>query len=390
MRGIETKQGGGQWQFRWSAPLVALLAVIALSGCSSVPDEINPAEWYKSATGEEKTETTPPPGRESDFPKASRVEQQVAARDNRSGGLTADVEGRKYADAIPRQGTDSENSLYKDAPPAAPNVEASQPAPPPPAPATPVVSAPAPAPVPAPMPTPAPTRAPQMAATPEPTPAPAQATASNSQEFGVEGMRDRLAQQLVEIRARAADQGSLMPQDLAYGSDSQPTIVVSSAGIEQQQASSLSVFGGDGDATATLPNNFGGAARIDNDGALPLPVGSKKIATILFNNGSAALDTNDRRILADVVRLQRESGSKVRVIGHASQRTANMDFAQHKSTNLQVSARRANQIADELRKLGIPNGSILVAAVGDNQPQYLEIMPSGEAGNRRAEIYFSN
>lgn len=203
-------------------------------------------------------------------------------------------------------------------------------------------------------------------------------------------MRDRLAQQLAEIRARAADQGSLLPQDLAYGSDSQPTIVVSSAGIEQQQASSLSVFGPETGAGATLPNNFGNAARIDNDGALPLPVGSKKIATILFNNGSAALDTNDKRILADVVRLQRESGSKVRVIGHASQRTANMDFAQHKMTNLQVSARRANQIADELRRLGLPQTSILVAAVGDNQPQYLEIMPSGEAGNRRAEIYFSN
>lgn len=388
MRGIETKRGGGQRSFRWSAPLVALLAVIAVSGCSSVPDEINPAEWYKSATGEEKTETTPPPGTEGDFPKASRVEQQAAARDNRSGGLTADVEGRKYADAIPRQGADTENSLYNDAPPAAPNVEAEQPAPPPPAPATPVVSAPAPspAPAPAPMPTPTPAPAPQMAAAPAPAPAPA----ASSQEFGVEGMRDRLAQQLAEIRARAADQGSLLPQDLAYGNDSQPTIIVSSAGIEQQQASSLSVFGPESGSSATLPNNFGGAARIDNDGALPLPVGSKKIATILFNNGSAALDGNDKRILADVVRLQRESGSKVRVIGHASQRTANMNFAKHKTTNLQVSARRANQIADELRKLGVPQGSILVAAVGDNQPQYLEIMPSGEAGNRRAEIYFSN
>ncbi len=387
MRGNETKQGGGKRLNRWAAPLVALLAVIAVSGCSSVPDEINPAEWYKSATGEEKAETTPPPGSESEFPNAGRVEQQVAARDNRSGGLTADVEGRKYADAIPRQGADTENSLYNDAPPAAPNVEASQPAPPPPAPATPVVSAPAQAPAPAPMPTPSP----QTAAAPAPAPAPASnATATNSQEFGVEGMRDRLAQQLAEIRARAADRGSLMPQDLAYGSDSQPTIVVSSAGIEQQQASSLSVYGSEGAATAALPNNFGGAARIDNDGALPLPAGSKKIATILFNNGSAALDSNDKRILADVVRLQRESGSKVRVIGHASQRTANMDFAQHKTTNLKVSARRANQIADELKKLGIPNGSILVAAVGDNQPQYLEIMPSGEAGNRRAEIYFSN
>jgi len=28
-----------------------------------------------------------------------------------------------------------------------------------------------------------------------------------------------------------------------------------------------------------------------------------------------------------------------------------------------------------------------VGAVADNEPVYYEVMPSGEAGNRRAEIY---
>lgn len=394
-RGIDSKWGEGKRIGRRLIPALAMLAVVALSGCSSVPDAINPAEWYKSATGEERTEAAPPPGANDSFPSASRVDQQAAARDNRSGGLSADVEGRKYADSIPRQNEDAKNSLYasNDQPPAAPKMDG--PAAPPASPAPAVSEAPAPAPAKTPAPAPAPT---QTAAPPAPTqqmaaapaaPPPAQPAASGeAPAFGTEGMRDRLAQQLAEIRARAADQGSLLPQDLAYANEQQPTIVVSSAGIEQQQSSSLSVMG-DG-AVPAMPNDFGGADRIDNDGALPLPAGTKKVATILFGNGSAALDTNDRRILADVVRLQRESGSKVRVIGHASQRTQNMDIAAHKIANLKVSEKRAQQIAAELRKMGIAQGDILVAAVGDNQPVYLEIMPSGEAGNRRAEIYFSN
>jgi flagellar motor protein MotB len=33
---------------------------------------------------------------------------------------------------------------------------------------------------------------------------------------------------------------------------------------------------------------------------------------------------------------------------------------------------------------------VRTAAVGDNRPIYLEVMPSGEAGNRRTEIYLTN
>ena len=35
-----------------------------------------------------------------------------------------------------------------------------------------------------------------------------------------------------------------------------------------------------------------------------------------------------------------------------------------------------------------PASRVLVEAVGDSQPVYYESMPEGEAGNRRAEIFF--
>ena len=124
-------------------------------------------------------------------------------------------------------------------------------------------------------------------------------------------------------------------------------------------------------------------------GSLP-PGSATRVATILFSNGSSVLDSRDRQILSDVARLQKQRGGTVHIVGHASQRTQNMDPVTHKMTNYQVSAKRAAQVADELRRLGISDDMVRTAAVGDNRPIYLEVMPSGEAGNRRTEIYLTN
>jgi len=127
-----------------------------------------------------------------------------------------------------------------------------------------------------------------------------------------------------------------------------------------------------------------------NNGALPLPSGSTRVATIQFPNGSAALSSHDRKILSDVARLQKQSNGVIRIVGHASLRTRNMDPSQHAITNLKVSEKRANRVANILRQMGVSSNQVLVAAVGDNEPVFLEVMPSGEAGNRRAEIYLTN
>ena len=115
-----------------------------------------------------------------------------------------------------------------------------------------------------------------------------------------------------------------------------------------------------------------------------------KVATILFKTGSSGLSSNDRKIIGQVVQLHQQRGGKVTVVGHASSRTRNMDPVAHKMVNYSVSVDRADRIAKELRKLGMAPDSIIVDARSDSMPLYYEIMPSGEAGNRRAEIYFNN
>jgi flagellar motor protein MotB len=115
--------------------------------------------------------------------------------------------------------------------------------------------------------------------------------------------------------------------------------------------------------------------------------GSVKVATILFDDGSTHLGYQERGILQQVADLYQRRGGTVRVIGHASSRTRNMDPDRHRKVNYGISVERASEVARELAKLGVPSEMIVVSAMADEEPVYREVMPSGEAGNRRAEIY---
>ena len=48
-----------------------------------------------------------------------------------------------------------------------------------------------------------------------------------------------------------------------------------------------------------------------------------------------------------------KSKKMIYVVGHASQRTVNMDYAKHKLVNFGVSLDRANRVANELRRRGV-------------------------------------
>jgi flagellar motor protein MotB len=115
--------------------------------------------------------------------------------------------------------------------------------------------------------------------------------------------------------------------------------------------------------------------------------GSYQVADILFPNGSAALGGVEREILREVVKQHRQVGGTIRVVGHASRRTKTLEPIQHKLVNFQVSAARAEAVARELIRLGVAPDELYIGAVADQDPRYREYMPSGEAGNRRAEIF---
>ena len=112
-----------------------------------------------------------------------------------------------------------------------------------------------------------------------------------------------------------------------------------------------------------------------------------QVGDIRFGSGSAALDATARRTLVEVANMVKEYGGTVRIVGHASSRTRDMDMGDHNAFNQEISDQRAQNAATMLTSLGVPNDAIYAGGVADGQPSFFEVMPSGDAGNRRAEIF---
>jgi outer membrane protein OmpA-like peptidoglycan-associated protein len=407
---------------------VVLAAVaLILAGCSSVPDAANPMEWYRSTrdaiTGKSDPDTAakdaPVPGANEPVPNLSSVPPRpqtssAQERQQMASGLVADRQAasRYSGEVIPRQ-----NTQQQPAPPPRPTSAPPAAAPPAPSPSS---AAPSPAQVQAAAPPPPPPQAAsppaQQASAPTPPPAvtppaPPQTSAGQQQAAVPPPGAARTPPQLREVTPMAVPQGTAQPiqpsniviprenpqaPQLAEvkpyvpppGLDPIETVYIGGGGT-------TTVVGGAG-ATPTAFRSLpppGTVAR-EVPGVRPLsafsgaPRGSQQLATIQFANGSAKLSERDRSILREVANQYRQRGAaSVRVIGHASSRTQAENLERHRVANAQVSAERAEAVARELVRMGVPAQAIYAGAVADANPKYHEFMPSGEAGNRRAEIF---
>ncbi|NNE83651.1 MAG: OmpA family protein [Alphaproteobacteria bacterium] len=114
----------------------------------------------------------------------------------------------------------------------------------------------------------------------------------------------------------------------------------------------------------------------------------EQVATIHFAHSSSRLDDRDKQVLAQVASAQRQNNADVVVIGHASGRTQQLDKIEHELANFRISLARANRVASELIAMGVDPQKVQVEAFADDSQLFSETMPTGEAGNRRAEVYF--
>ncbi|HEY9079149.1 OmpA family protein [Magnetovibrio sp.] len=372
---------------------MALLSVM-LGACSSVPDVVNPVSWYEKTTdffsGDSQasaTAPTTPDGQNQGLsadpnappPSPSPAPSQDVAM--APSGLSADQVGGNYASPpIERQGAPTNvltpQAAVAQAPQAAP---APMPAPQPSVAVAPVQQPTMPAPVPsAPM---------TMASAPPPMPTMPSTTGAPA------------------LSASEAPTGPMTPLPPfefppasamnAYGGDGFQTVVITADGMEAMAEPAptpqLSMSG-----APTSAAQSSGAAMFPEPGATvggdvgPAMVGGMvRVATIHFANNAANLDQRDRSILGAVIQLQKERGGRVVVVGHASSRTKDMDYIKHQMVNFEISMNRAGVIGTALKNLGLPAETLEVQAVSDTQPLFLEVMPSGEAGNRRVEIYLA-
>lgn len=120
------------------------------------------------------------------------------------------------------------------------------------------------------------------------------------------------------------------------------------------------------------------------------PSVSYRIETIYFANGSAVVDSQYNKKLRDIAKLAKsKKNAVVKVFGFASSRTRNTDIVSHKLANFTVSAERAQNVANALKRYGLKASQIETEALSDTAPAYQEVMPEGERLNRRAEIYIT-
>ena len=112
-----------------------------------------------------------------------------------------------------------------------------------------------------------------------------------------------------------------------------------------------------------------------------------RIATINFNSGSSQLTYKDIKKIKRVMKLANEKKAKVRIVGHASTRTKDMDLIKHKVANFTISDKRSHAVAKVFIDNKFPVDDLITEAVSDSKPLFHESMPAGTHGNQRTEIY---
>jgi flagellar motor protein MotB len=446
LRGRTANRLGGA-----SAASASLLVLgLFLSGCSSVPEEINPVSWYHGVEGwfgdEDQTAEAPAapapakaeesPGAKQSFPTLAQVPEKPAdvtsleQRRKIMEGLAADRQHAEYADegeaatapapaktkaavaapapseAAPPESAPSETAASEAAPPAPPaeetggevaaakTPEAPLEAPPAALPAPGSLAARAaglgnpPVGMPAPAAAPAPPAASESAATaPPPPPAPAAAPA-----VPAETPRLATAAGPAPGPTAAPGTGTLGAVYQSKLQESAPTVTTAPAGPTDMGAIAPAAGPGPGMVAEPAESEgavaFGSSATFHSLEELDGRGGpSTKVATIQYASGSAQLTESEVNVLRGVARMYKERGGTIRVVGHASSHTRDMDPVRHQMVNFTVSVRRADMVARELMRLGVRAGDIYVGAMSDSDPIYLEAMPAGEAANRRTEIF---
>lgn len=429
----------------------ALAVVLMLGACSSVPDAINPVEWGKSIgdvfDGEDETTAKSDeaiPGENEDYPHLSDTPAKPvvtgdAERDALVAGLAADRANAQYTQSGRRQSSSPVNAL-QPAPVVTPDQPTISPAP-----TTPVTSSAMAEPKAA--VTAATTTATTAATTravtsaqsgskiadewsakapasgPVPTPQSAPAKPEVLNEMAKAGAAESVAEatSAADAVASAPVTAPVTPSSGDPVMDQYNRRLAEGQGVfagEPARSSAPNGQGGDFDYSVYFDNGSvivdesqlgGGRNAYLSDSAMPNgetanevlasrlgvrsvdvlgpSVNGVQVAQIQFGHGSSNLVSSDNNVLSQVAQAWRQTGGILRIIGHASMRTANMTLEEHMAINRQVSERRASAVVSELVALGVNPDAIFVGADGSADPRYYEGIPAGEAGNRRVEIF---
>jgi outer membrane protein OmpA-like peptidoglycan-associated protein len=142
------------------------------------------------------------------------------------------------------------------------------------------------------------------------------------------------------------------------------------------------------------PEQMSGAVVANFDSLQGGAVGPSVMASASGMPSTASiLFPHDTTILTPAAKLQVEAAAQafnaqggtgyIRVVGHASSRTANMSVSRHLQWDFDHSQARANSVARALIAAGVPASKVLISAVGDDNQ-------SDEETSRRADIFIQS
>ena len=331
--------------------LAAVIAVgIGASACSSTPDWVDPTTWL--------SDKAPPVGEDG---KATDL---------------ADIPG-KPPTTTPDEQKQVSDSLAADRAQAGYSAEqlradADTTAPPPPAASSSDTTATEPA---AGAHTESPASADQTASAESPTPATAQSAATEAPPAEAPSAPPPAAAVTQSDSAAGFRASAAPPLDPSVAQYVSPSVMA-----RYQHTASAS------------PNTAPSAAPAGVQTALAATPSGTPAAVVYFPGDGTTLNAAARAKVQEAVAAYQAKGGQgyVRVVGHSSSRTPNMPVEKHLQVIFQRSQDRANAVAKELIREGVPAEKVLVEAVGDSQPVYFESMPKGEEGNRRAEIFLQS
>jgi outer membrane protein OmpA-like peptidoglycan-associated protein len=113
-------------------------------------------------------------------------------------------------------------------------------------------------------------------------------------------------------------------------------------------------------------------------------------AIVFFKGDTTILSASAKMQVRAAAESFRSSGGMghIRIIGHASAPSARLSHERGQVSVFEKSQQRANSVAQELIRDGVPADRVLVEAVGDSQPVYGAAR--GGDSNRSAEIFLQS
>ncbi|OAN52139.1 hypothetical protein A6A04_00040 [Paramagnetospirillum marisnigri] len=310
-----------------------VVAAALITGCSYVPDAVNPVEWYKGVAGVFSDDEAP----EVATPKRAVADASAEARRQPARGLNSDASGPRYADSVKREPNPTKQLARKNPPAETKVAEAAPsgrlqpardegPAAPPQA----VAGGPPPR---ADIPDQVPTRRTLLS--------------------------DHYQRRLSESQAATNknDPFATVPPPRSEASYNQPVHTYAVPAVAPAAYAARPAYAADvdyGTPQLVAPKSVRGP----KGSSVPRsPAASFEVAALQFG-ADGGLTATDRAALREVARLQKQTGGVVRVLGQAP--SGAISFAGE--DDQVVASRRAQTVAKALTGLGVPARKVLVAA----------------------------